>query len=41
MKRNKIFLAALLASSLAANAQVKINVDAANPGIKVSIWHIL
>ena len=36
MKRNKIFLAALLASSLAANAQVKINVDAANPGIKVS-----
>ena len=27
---------ALLASSLAANAQVKINVDAANPGIKVS-----
>ena len=33
---NKIFLAALLASSLAANAQVKINVDAANPGIKVS-----
>lgn len=36
MKRNNIFLAALLASSLAANAQVKINVDAANPGIKVS-----
>ena len=36
MKRNKIFLMALLASSLAANAQVKINVDAANPGIKVS-----
>ena len=36
MKRNKILLAALLASSLAANAQVKINVDAANPGIKVS-----
>ena len=36
MKRNKIFLAALLASSLAANAQVKINVDAANPGVKVS-----
>lgn len=36
MKRNNILLAALLASSLAANAQVKINVDAANPGIKVS-----
>ena len=36
MKRNNIFLAALLASSLAANAQVKINVDAANPSIKVS-----
>lgn len=36
MKCNNIFLAALLASSLAANAQVKINVDAANPGIKVS-----
>lgn len=36
MKRNNIFLAALLASSLAANAQVKITVDAANPGIKVS-----
>lgn len=36
MKRNNILLMALLASSLAANAQVKINVDAANPGIKVS-----
>lgn len=36
MKRNNILLVALLASSLAANAQVKINVDAANPGIKVS-----
>lgn len=36
MKRNNILLATLLASSLAANAQVKINVDAANPGIKVS-----
>lgn len=36
MKRNNILLAALLASSLAANAQVKINVDVANPGIKVS-----
>ena len=36
MKLNNILLAALLASSLAANAQVKINVDAANPGIKVS-----
>lgn len=36
MKRNNILLAALLASSLAANAQVKINVDAANPGIMVS-----
>ena len=36
MKRNRILIAALLASSLAVNAQVKINVDAANPGIKVS-----
>ena len=36
MKLNNILLAALLASSLAANAQVKINVDAANPSIKVS-----
>ncbi len=37
MKRNNILLAALLASSLAANAQVvKINVDAADPGIRYS-----
>ena len=36
MKRSNILLSALLASSLAANAQVKINVDASNPGVKVS-----
>ena len=36
MKRNNILLSALLASALAANAQVKINVDVANPGVKVS-----
>ena len=36
MKPNNILLSALLASALTANAQVKINVDVANPGVKVS-----
>lgn len=38
MKRNQILLSALLASSMAmpAGAQVTIDVDAANPGVKVS-----
>ena len=36
MRPNNILLSALLASALTANAQVKINVDVANPGVKVS-----
>ena len=36
MKPNNFLLSALLASALTANAQVKINVDVANPGVKVS-----
>lgn len=36
MKPNNILLSALLASALTANAQVKINVDVANPAVKVS-----
>ena len=36
MKPNNILLSALLVSALTANAQVKINVDVANPGVKVS-----
>lgn len=36
MDKRKIFLSALLASAMAANAQVNISVDAANPGVKVS-----
>ena len=35
-KKRQILLSAVLASALAANAQVTINVDASNPGIKVS-----
>lgn len=36
MNKKQILLSALLASTMAANAQVTINVDASNPGIKVS-----
>ena len=36
MNKKQILLSALLASTLATNAQVTINVDAGNPGIKVS-----
>lgn len=36
MDKRKIFFSALLASAIAANAQVNISVDAANPGVKVS-----
>ena len=35
-KKRQILLSAVLASALASNAQVTINVDASNPGIKVS-----
>lgn len=35
-KKRQILLSAVLASALTANAQVTINVDASNPGIKVS-----
>ena len=35
-KKRQILLSAVFASALAANAQVTINVDASNPGIKVS-----
>lgn len=35
-KKKQILLSAVLASALASNAQVTINVDASNPGIKVS-----
>ena len=35
-KKRQILLSAVLASALASNAQVSINVDASNPGIKVS-----
>ena len=35
-KKRQILLSAVLASALVANAQVTINVDASNPGIKVS-----
>ncbi len=36
MNKKKLLLSAVLASAMAANAQVTINVDASNPGIKVS-----
>ncbi len=36
MNKKHILLSAVLASALTANAQVTINVDASNPGIKVS-----
>ena len=36
MNKKKTFLSALLATAMAANAQVTINVDAGNPGIQVS-----
>ena len=35
-KKRQILLSTVLASALASNAQVSINVDASNPGIKVS-----
>ena len=36
MNKKKTLLSALLATAMAANAQVTINVDAGNPGIQVS-----
>ena len=35
-KKRQILLSAVLTCALASNAQVTINVDASNPGIKVS-----
>lgn len=35
-KKRHLLLSAVLATTLAANAQVTINVDASNPGVKVS-----
>ena len=35
-KKRQFLLSAVLATALAANAQVTIDVDASNPGIKVS-----
>ena len=35
-KKRHFLLSAVLATTLAANAQVTINVDASNPGVKVS-----
>ena len=35
-KKRQFLLSAVLATTLAANAQVTIHVDASNPGIKVS-----
>jgi hypothetical protein len=35
-KKRQILLSVVLASALASNAQVTINVDTSNPGIKVS-----